>query len=56
MIPFPKKTLGKRADYKWSTQVLKLGYPALPSVLLRGQAKLKISPPQFNILAQFCEH
>lgn len=55
IIPFPKKT-GKRAEDKWSPQVLKLGYTALPNLLLRAQAKLKISPPQFNVLAQLCEH
>ncbi|WP_342710588.1 helix-turn-helix domain-containing protein [Bradyrhizobium sp. B124] len=56
VIPFPKKISGKRAEDKWSPQVLKLGYTALPNLLLRAQAKLKISPPQFNVLAQLCEH
>ncbi|MBX9822784.1 MAG: hypothetical protein K2Y19_19405 [Afipia birgiae] len=56
VIPFPKKTSGKRAEDKWSPQVLKLGYTALPNLLLRAQGKLKISPPQFNVLAQLCEH
>lgn len=56
VILFPKKKSGKRAEDKWSPQVLKLGYTALPNLLLRAQAKLKISPPQFNVLAQLCEH
>ncbi len=57
VIPLPhKKKTGKRAEDKWSPQVLKFGYTALPNLLLRAQAKLKISPPQFNVLAQLCEH
>jgi hypothetical protein len=56
VIPFPKKKSGKRAEDKWSPQVLKLGYTALPNLLLRAQAKLGITPPQFNVLAQLCEH
>ena len=28
----------------------------MPNFLLRAQGKLKISPPQFNVLAQLCEH
>jgi hypothetical protein len=56
VIPFPKKKKGNRAEDKWSPQVLKLGYTALPNLLLRAQGKLKISPPQFNVLAQLCEH
>jgi DNA-binding MarR family transcriptional regulator len=56
VIPFPKKNSGKRAEDKWSRQVLKLGYTPLPNLLMRAQAKLKISPSQFNVLAQLCEH
>ena len=51
-----KKKGGKRAEDKWSPQVLKFGYTALPNLLLRAQAKLKITPTQFNVLAQLAEH
>jgi hypothetical protein len=52
----PKSNTGKRAEDKWSPQVLKFGYTALPNLLLRAQAKLKITPSQFNVLAQLAEH
>jgi hypothetical protein len=55
-LPTPKKKGGKRAEDKWSPQVLKFGYTALPNLLLRAQARLKISPMQFNVLAQLAEH
>lgn len=51
-----KKRSGKRAEDKWSPQVLKFGYTALPNLLLRAQAKLKITPMQLNVLAQLAEH
>lgn len=56
VIPLPVKKSGKRAEDKWSPQVLKHGYTALPNLLLRAQAKLKITPMQFNVLAQLAEH
>lgn len=57
VIPLPsKKNTGKRAEDKWSPQVLKFGYTALPNLLLRAQAKLGISPTRFNVLAQLAEH
>lgn len=56
VIPLPTKKGGKRAEDKWSPQVLKHGYTALPNLLLRAQAKLKITPMQFNVLAQLAEH
>jgi hypothetical protein len=58
VIPLPskKKGEGRRAEDKWSPQVLKFGYTALPNLLLRAQTKLKISPNQLNVLAQLAEH
>lgn len=54
-MPIPKK--GKRrAEDKWSPQVLKFGYTTLPNLLLRAQAKLKITPSQFNVLAHVIQH
>jgi len=57
VIPLPtKKKSGKRAEDKWTPQVLKFGYTALPNLLLRAQAKLKITPAQLNVLAHLAEH
>jgi len=54
-LPINKKQR-RRAEDKWSPQVIKLGYTPLPSLLLRAQAKLKIKPMQLNVLIQIIEH
>jgi hypothetical protein len=51
-----KKSVGRRAEDKWSPQALKFGYTALPNLLLRAQGKLGITPTQLNVLAQLAEH
>jgi predicted transcriptional regulator len=57
VVPLPtKKKGGRRAEDKWSPQVLKLGYTPLPNLLLKAQGKLKITPMQFNVLVQVVEH
>jgi hypothetical protein len=57
VIPLPiSKKERRRAEDKWSPQVIKLGYTPLPSLLLRAQAKLKINPTQLNVLIQIIEH
>lgn len=54
-LPLPKKSK-RRAEDKWSPQVLKHGYTPLPNLLLRAQGKLKITPTQLNVLVQLAEH
>jgi predicted transcriptional regulator len=57
VIPLPtKKKQGRRAEDKWSSQVMKFGYTPLPNLLLKAQGKLKITPTQFNVLVQVVEH
>src|SRR5262249_29222078 len=46
----------RRAEDKWSSQVIALGYTPLPSLLLKAQAKLKLKPPALNVLLQIIEH
>jgi DNA-binding MarR family transcriptional regulator len=53
--PVMKKTKGK-VDDKWSPKVMKFGFTVLPNLLLQAQAKLKISPVQFNVLVQLFHH
>jgi len=36
--------------------VIKLGYTVVPSLLLRAQAKLDLTPEQLNVLLQLAEH
>jgi hypothetical protein len=47
---------GRRAEDKWSKQVMKFGYTTVPNLLLRVQGKLGISPDQFNVLLHLIEH
>ncbi|HEU0147961.1 MAG TPA: helix-turn-helix domain-containing protein [Bradyrhizobium sp.] len=57
VIPLPSaKKSGKRAEDKWSPQVLKFGYTPVPNLLLRAQGKLKITPMQFNVLVQVLQN
>jgi predicted transcriptional regulator len=57
VVPLPTKTKGgRRAEDKWSPQVMKFGYTPLPNLLLKAQGKLKITPMQFNVLVQVVEH
>src|SRR5258708_25233247 len=55
-LPLQPKKKRMRAEDKWSAKVMKLGYTPLPNLLLRGQAKLKLTPLQFNITAQLLMH
>jgi len=45
-----------RFEKKWSKAVTKHGYTMLPSLLLRGQAKLGITANELNVLLQIIEH
>jgi DNA-binding transcriptional regulator YhcF (GntR family) len=57
VIPLPiDKKAKRRAEDKWTAAVIKLGYTPLPSLLLRAQAKLKLTSPQLNVLIQIIEH
>lgn len=49
-----KKERRHAAD-KWTAPVAKLGYTQLPSLLLRGQAKLKLTSPELNVLLHIIE-
>ncbi|HML93241.1 helix-turn-helix domain-containing protein [Methyloceanibacter sp.] len=59
IIPLPakqEKLVGRLAQDKWSKQVIKLGYTALPNLLLQAQARLEITPPELNVLLQIAQH
>jgi hypothetical protein len=55
-LPLAPKDDKRRAEAKWSVPVMKLGYLSMPSLLLRGQGKLGLSPEQMNTLLQILEH
>lgn len=47
-----EKKVKRRAEDKFTAQVMKRGYTMVPNLLLMAQARLKISPPEFNVLVQ----
>lgn len=53
-LPVGKKER-RRAEDKWTGPVIRLGYTQLPSLLLKGQAKLKLTPVQLNVLLHILE-
>lgn len=42
----------RRAEHKFTPQVMKLGYTMVPNLLLMAQGRLKVSPMGFNVLVQ----
>lgn len=54
-LPVTKKPK-RRAEDKWSPQVMKLGYTTIPNLLLRAQARLKIKSTHMNVLLHVLEH
>ncbi len=53
-LPLHKKDQ-RRAEHKWTPQVIALGYTPLPSLLLKAQARLKLTPIQLNVLLHIIE-
>ena len=45
----------KAADKKWGKKVMDVGYTITPSLLMRAQRRLGLSPMQFNILLQIMD-
>lgn len=53
--PDPDRT-GRRAEDKWSSQLMKHGFTQFPNLLFQAQDRLKISPNQMNVIVQLAEH
>jgi predicted transcriptional regulator len=54
-ITLPPKQKRKAED-KWSPQVMQFGFTPVPNLIFRAQAKLKITPMQMNVLMHLAEH
>lgn len=52
----PKREAQQASSKKWGKAVLDLGFCVIPSLLLRGQARLGISPVQLVILLHIIDH
>jgi len=58
VVNFPASPAKAEASHVriWGLPVIKLGYTALPSVLIQAQSRLGVTPLQFNILAQLLDY
>jgi hypothetical protein len=46
----------KSHEAKWTPQVYNLGHTTIPSLLLKGQGRLRLTPNQLNVLLHLVEH
>lgn len=51
-----KNSVSAALAAKWGDKVIKIGYCAVPSILLRAQKRLKISPSELAVLLQIIDH
>lgn len=54
--PTYERTSPTVADRRWGKSVMEQGFCVIPSLLLRAQNQLGLSPTQLAILLQICEH
>ena len=50
------KTAPSKAIAKWGADVMDLGYTIVPNALIRGQARLGLSPSHINVLLHLISH
>ena len=55
VIRFPSKETGRASEKKWGKEVIELGFCIVPSLLLRAQNRLGLSPTQLAVLLQLCD-
>src|SRR5690349_5483170 len=57
VVDFPNAPKKKPSHERiWGKDVVSHGYTAVPSILIRAQTRLGLSPLQFNILVQLLEY
>lgn len=52
----PKKVVTQASEKKWGRAVMKLGFSIIPSLLLRAQQRLGLSPTQLAVLLQLADY
>jgi predicted transcriptional regulator len=55
-LPVPPKGEKQKANDRWTASVIERGYSPVPTILLWGQAKLKLTPDELNVLLQLISH
>lgn len=58
VVPFPKERKHNPSSTEtiWSKSVLKHGYTAVPSILVKAQKRIGINPTQMNIILQLLDY
>ncbi|MFN3460471.1 MAG: helix-turn-helix domain-containing protein [Oceanibaculum sp.] len=56
VIPFNAGKQAKASEQKWGKAVIGLGFCIVPSLLLRAQARLKLSPAQLAVLMHLADY
>jgi DNA-binding transcriptional ArsR family regulator len=56
VVPLRPTTAARASERKWSGAVMKLGFSIIPSLLLRAQRRLGLSPTQLAVLLQLADY
>jgi DNA-binding CsgD family transcriptional regulator len=55
-LPSTGKTPTKETRGRWPQSVMAQGYNSIPTIMFWGQAKLGVTPEEFNVLLQIISH
>ena len=55
VIPLHTRKPGKSSEKKWGAEVVKAGFCIIPSLLLRAQRRLHLTPTELAVLLQLCD-
>ena len=56
IVPLRPVTAARASERKWGAAVMKLGFSIVPSLLLRAQRRLGLSPTQLAVLLQLADY
>ena len=56
VVPLRPRRAAKASEEKWGRPVMDLGFCIVPSLLLRAQARLKLSPTQLAIVMHLADY
>lgn len=56
IVQFPAEQATQASEKKWGKQVMKLGFSIIPSLLLRAQQRLGLSPTHLAVLLQLADY
>lgn len=56
VVPLRPNSAARASERKWGGAVMKLGFSIIPSLLLRAQRRLGLSPTQLAVLLQLADY